>query len=986
MIATIGIYFAAPIWLPACLLVIPIVWMGRRNLVALGRGRQWTATVLRCLVVVLLAVALAQPKFTRTNEQLTLITIIDRSRSIPTPVQQQAQAYLQEAFQARAHDDQLAVIDVAEQAAIAKLPSADAVVHERSTNLGGHESDLAAGLNMALAIAPPDSAVRIVLASDGNETRGRLLEAAQTAGANGIPIDVLPLQYDYDAEVIFKRLSVPATAAGRQTLPLRFILHSTKAASGRLQLNLNGQVVDLDPDSSESSIAVELKSGTNVKTLSLPSASRGIHEFEAYFIPEGPQADQIEENNRASAITYVHGPGHVLVCDADGRAGLAIANALKKTSMATNYAHISDFPANPTQLLDTDAIILANIDSSALTAEQQEMLTRYVNDLGGGLVMSGGPESFGAGGWIGSPVEDILPVDLDPPQKKQMPKGALVLIIDRSGSMVGDKIRMCKTAAIAAVKQLSYKDEVGIILFDARSQWLVKMTQATAENKEKIYKTISNVGADGGTMMGPAMEMAVEALRADNAGIKHVILLSDGQTGDPQLCADLGKKLAENKVTVSTVGVGEGANIDLMKFIAGVTKGRYYEAVKPTDIPRIFIKEAQVVRRALIVEKLFTPKMLFALHEVIRGVDTSLPPLNGYVLTGVRRDMAQTLITSSDGDPILATRQAGLGRCAALTTSADSRWAPQWIGWEGFDRFWEQLVRWTGKPTQPRDCEILTDVEGREVSIFMEATEEGDAPVAFSRIDAQIIAPDMSMFAAAMTQTGPKQYKGAFKASQAGSYVINLRYQKAGGDNEVQVVPTAVNVPFAPEFQDLTDNTAMLREISRLTRGRVLDTDPTRANMFSHEGVRYPKTYLPLTTPLLLIWLAVFLLDVAVRRIALDTQAIRHRVAVWFGRAQGATTQQAMLSRLQAVRRDVRSRLSRTTPSPLAQQHYEPESVPDEAPPLPLADVAPPVDAPCTSSQAPSAQPSVSGSAAAAEGDSHINRLLQAKRDAYKKK
>jgi len=676
----------------------------------------------------------------------------------------------------------------------------------------------------------------------------------------------------------------------------------------------------------------------------------------------------------------------VLVCDADGRSGKAIADSLHKTSLDTHYTHISDFPTNPTQLLDTDAIILANIDSSALTADQQEMLVRYVSDLGGGLVMSGGPESFGAGGWIGSPIEEILPVDLDPPQKKQMPKGALVLIIDRSGSMAGDKIRMCKTAAIASVKQLSHKDEVGIILFDTRSRWLVKMTEATAQNKEKIYKTISTVGADGGTEMGPAMEKALRELKATYAGIKHVILLSDGQTGDPQYCADLGKQLAELKVTVSTVGVGEGANVDLMRYIAGVTKGRYYEAVKPADIPRIFIKEAQVVRRALIVEKVFTPKMLFAMHEVIRGVNASLPPLHGYVLTGMRRDMAQTLITSSDGDPILATRQAGLGRCAALTTSADARWASQWVGWEGFDRFWEQLVRWTGKPALPRECEILTDVEGRDVSIFVETIDEADTSVAFSRIDAQIIAPDMSMFTTTMTQTGPKQYKGTFKANQAGSYVINLRYQKTGGDNAVQVVPTAVNVPFAPEFQDLTDNTALLKEISTLTRGRMLNPDPTQAEIFSHDGVRYPKTYLPLTTPLLLIWLAVFLLDVAVRRIALDTRAIRHRVAIWLGKAQGATAQEAMLSRLQAVRRDVRNRLSRTAPSSLAQQHYEPESIPDETPPLPLADVAQPVDVSRSSPQVQAAQSSAARPATAAEGDSHINRLLQAKRDAYKKK
>ena len=304
-----------------------------------------------------------------------------------------------------------------------------------------------------MSIAPPDTTVRILLVSEGNETSGDLKEAARTAAANKIPIDVLPLRYRYASEVIFTRLAAPAQARSGQTVSLRFILNSTAATSGKLLLNLNGEPVDLVPDSSEIAVPIDLDPGANVKTISMPVGTRGIHEYEVVYMPDDPGQDQIIENNRASAVTYVAGPGHVLVVDADGSAGQALSKALQDSDIDVRYKTTADFPDNLTPLMDTDAIVLVNASCGEFSFQQQEMLCRYVTDLGGGLIMVGGPESFGAGGWIGSPVAEILPVDLDPPQKKQLPKGALVLIMHAcempQGNFWGQRV------AIAAVNACS---------------------------------------------------------------------------------------------------------------------------------------------------------------------------------------------------------------------------------------------------------------------------------------------------------------------------------------------------------------------------------------------------------------------------------------------------------------------------------------------------------------------------------------------------
>ncbi len=66
---------------------------------------------------------------------------------------------------------------------------------------------------------------------------------------------------------------------------------------------------------------------------------------------------------------------------------------------------------------------MANVPHNAMTEEQDKMFQSYVHDMGGGLVMIGGDQAFGAGGWQGSAVEKILPVDMDIPAQRQIGKG-----------------------------------------------------------------------------------------------------------------------------------------------------------------------------------------------------------------------------------------------------------------------------------------------------------------------------------------------------------------------------------------------------------------------------------------------------------------------------------------------------------------------------------------------------------------------------------
>lgn len=972
MIYTYGFYFGRPWWLLGCILLVPIVWLGLRNLAALGSVRRVLAIVLRCLVVLILIALLARPMLTRTSKRMTLIAVVDRSQSIPANLQKAALDYLSSALVDKTAGDQLAVVDVAEAASISKLPGGDIAVRQRNTTLNGQQSKLADGIQMAMAIAPPDTAVRILLVSEGNETGGDLKEAARIAAANKIPIDVLPLRYSYDNEVVFKRLAAPTKARSGQTVQLRFILNSTTNVSGKLLLNLNGEPVDLVPGSPEIAVPVNLEPGTNVETISMPVGTNGIHEFEAVFIPDEPGSDKIVQNNRASTITYVAGPGNILVVDADGSTGQALSLALQNTDMDVRYRTAVEFPDNLSILMGTDAVVLVNTGCGNFTYQQQEMLCRYVTDLGGGLIMVGGPKSFGAGGWIGSPVAEVLPVDLDPPQKKQLPKGALVLIMHAcempQGNYWGTRV------ALAATKTLSRLDLIGILAYNwaGPSDWVHPLSPAG--DKEAVITAIEQMQMGDMPSLHDHLQQAYNKLKDCDAAQKHVIVISDGDPVAPSLqlltqCRDAG-------ITCTGVAIfpHSPADIQSLAKLAQMTGGRFYDVKDPQKLPQIFIKEAQVVRRALIVEETFSPQISYSLSEILKGLSNALPNLDGYVVTGPKGGLNQVVLSSTQADPILATCQSGLGRCAAFTSSVDSRWASSWLQWGGFERFWEQTVRWAAKPSQSADCEVFADVQGRQVTVNVEAIDAEGKFIQFANIEGQVITPDVSTSELELTQIGPGQYHGQFQAASSGSYVVNLRYKKLA-DETTYLTHTTVTIPFAPEFRDLTDNAPLLAEVSDISGGRFLDSDPNQADLFDYAGVKFPETEMPLLRPLLFVLLALFLLDVAARRIILDVRALARRAASFVSLKKSEKKIDQTLDRLRARRQTLRDQLSARKADQVASRRYQVSG--DYKGDLPTAQTVKRVEKKVEKKpekEAPEKQK--------IEGGSHIERLLKAKQKA----
>jgi uncharacterized membrane protein len=889
--------FEHPMWLWLLLLIVPAYLIARRSVGASSRLKTTITFALRLIVILLLATALSNPTWQRTGEGLTVTVVLDRSYSIPLPLLERSVEFFKEAATYRDNDaDRLASITLGKDAQITATPDRYAMVNTGVDEPDRSATNLAAGIRLAMAIMPDDTANRIVLVSDGNETVESVMAAADMARANNIPIDVMVLEYEHTNEVIFERIAAPARARLGQSINLRMVLRSQSHASGQVYLRMNGELLDLDPASEGNGLQVDLEPGVRVIPVTLRLDDPGPAQFEAVFEPASPADDTIHQNNRALAVTFVGGEGRILVLDEGTGDSEQLVRAMQQAGINYDRQPPEALAGGLVFLSGYDAVILANVARWSFDDAQDRMLHAYVHDLGGGLIMLGGPQSFGAGGWIESRTADALPVRLDPPQTRQMPRGALALIMHSCEMPQGNY--WSQEVARAAINALSRMDYIGIVEWNwavrenAGATWALPM-QIAGDKQAALAATRQLVVGDTKDF-GPLMQLAYDGLTSVNAGQKHVIIISDGDPSAPR--SSILQAYIDAKITVTTIMViGHGNALDRarMQMIANQTGGRFYHILNPTQLPQIFIKESQLVSRSLIQEGEFQPQVVSRLPGPTEGFG-SVPGINGYVLTAMREGLTQTPIvhrTSEGDDPIYAHWNYGLGRSIAYTSDLMGRWGSPWVTWNQFQAFWSQSIRWVMRPSSPTNLTINTRLEGDMAVIEVEALGTDASFLNFLQTRAVVLQPDNTAEPLPLQQTGPGRYRGSFRTDQAGAYLVNVNYSTPGAtDGEGQGnMQAAVTVPYSREFRDVTHNAALMRQIAEATGGRVLSgTDPSTVDLFYREQLAVPRSAKHIWDLLAMIAAGLFLLDVAARRIAVDQNWVRSLLGRAVGRRGAA--------------------------------------------------------------------------------------------------
>lgn len=891
--------FDRPVWL----ILIPILglisWgLSRKSLSGLGKSSRRVALTARVIAIALLAGALAEPQLRDESDSVSVTVVVDASRSIPSTAQVQIDSYIDEAQAgSRQLQDLLGIITAAEGAYVQSTPSS--LVREVQRNFIGARdgTNLDEAIRLAIAASPEDAASRILLISDGNETAGSLLRAAEQAKAVGMPVDVLPVEFDFREEVIVEEVQAPSGVRVGETVSLRIVLTTTEPVVGRLNVRQNGNVIDMDPDPTETGSLVTLDAGRHVLSVPVTPTRPGPQQYDAVFEPlaaldadgnsKATRGDSVIENNRASAITFVGSEGTVLIVADTPDEAIPLEDALNAAEIQTQRVTSTGLPVTLPEMVAYEAIVLVNQSAYNSTAQQQELLRQYVHDTGGGLVMIGGPDSFGAGGWIGSPLADAFPIRLDPPQKRQMPRGALAIIVHSveipRGVFYGKQI--CN----AAVDALSRLDLVGIIEYQGLggTDWVYPMSPVG--DRSSVKQAINGLQFGDMPSFDPSLRLALAGLQAAEAGQKHCIIVSDG---DPSMSRSILRQYRQSGITISAVGVNPHSPGDLntLRTMSRETGGTYYSVGNNAleTLPQIFVKEAQTLRRALIWEgEAFSPGLTGVPTETMRGIG-SVPAITGYVVAAEREGLSLVTLRGKEEDPIAAQWQHGLGRVITFTSDASTRWGGAWVGWDGFKQFWEQHVRWAMRPSDNASLRVVTETRGEQTAIIVEAFDPEGERLDFARFESRVATPDGKGQVVEIRQVGPGRYEGTYDSSDAGAYVVSMRYRAAGEEGQVLEgsAQAASTRPYADEFRALKTNTPLLKQVATITGGRVLTSDPTTADLWNRAGLAMPVALTPAWLAFLMAGIAVFLGDVGIRRVRIDPRAI----AAWFRRSASLET------------------------------------------------------------------------------------------------
>ncbi len=773
-----------------------------------NEGDRW-ALGLRCVLLILLATALVRPMLPRGVDRLNVIYLLDVSDSVSLAARESAFRFAAQSAGAARPGDQSGVIVFGEEAVVDQPLKPGNKIDRPQATVGGRGTNLAQALQLALATAPPGHANRFVLLSDGRQNVGNALAVAQAAKDAGADIWYVPAPLTFKQEVVVESMLLPQEVKFGEPFKAKVVAWSQAETQGRLSLFRNGEFLG--------SQVVKLNAGKNVFSYRQSLEQSGIHVFQAAIDVEG---DIIEENNRAVGTVVVRGRPQVLLVEKDRSQAQALTAALRAQHVDVDLVEAERIPKDAQGLQKYDGVILSNVSSLKMTKKQMENIRDYVREQGGGLIMVGGEESFGLGGYYRTPIEEALPVTMEVKQKIEIPSLAVVLSIDRSGSMAmttddkATKLDIAKEASHLVVDLLDDRNEVGVMSWDTEFVWDSAMRPA--RDKQAIHHAIATIKAGGGTDGYPALKEAYQVLFDRPALLKHVIFLSDGQMtrGD---FAGLIRRMAKDKITVSTVAIGKDADIQLMVDIAKWGRGRFYYTDEGATVPRIFTLETQLASKASLVEQPFKPAVAQPGHEAIQDIDwKEAPPLGGYVATTLKGNGEMVLMTHQE-DPLLATWRYGLGRAAAFTSDAKGKWAVLWLRWGGFNKFWAQITRWTLRTGSRSDTVASVSRVDEDGEVVVDAIDSKGEFVNFLDSQVGVVAPDKYRTVVELEQIAPGRYRGRFRAAQEGVYLVGMAQRR--GDQMVGSQLAGLVVPYAQEFRDLGVDESFLREISEVTGG-----------------------------------------------------------------------------------------------------------------------------------------------------------------------
>lgn len=857
---------------------LPFIWYIGFPRYAFRRRRDIISLILRTTIMLLLILSLAGVQIVQSIDRLAVVFLVDVSDSMGSSTREAQIEYIRASIADKRPDDEWAVVLFGANS----VPESDfSLVREiesfSSIPVTTH-TDIANAIQTALSMFPPDASRRIVILSDGQATRGDAIARARRAEASGVEISYVPFFREPSPDVRITDLEAPTRVAENQQFDISVSIEAEEATPATLLIFSSGSLIHEED--------IDLQVGDTRYTLTQTSQVSGFLDFSAQIVVPH-ENDNFGQNNQLAAFSQVVGPARTLLVTRDAQEVEHLLPALEEAGTLVDVVNEGGIPLSIAGLANYKSIILANIPATQLSNIQMELLDQYVKDIGGGLVVIGGPETYAPGGYYQTPLEDTLPLEMQIKDQKRLPQLTIAYLIDRSGSMgmIGSSevanLELAKRAITLSIDLLQPTDRVAVGTFDSGGAWVAPFQPVN--DKQNLIALVNTIRSGGGTDILAGLNLVARDIIEEPSQLKHLILLTDGGASTRGLIEITRTLNEEFGVTLSVVSIGRSAAV-ILEDMARVGQGNFHRVTTIDQIPRIFTQETVLATRSYIIEEPMTPR-LTANSAIMDGIN-ALPSLRGYVAT-TPKTAAQIILRGPEpfNDPILAAWQYGLGRVVAWTSDASSRWANEWVTWDDFSRFWGQAVSWSINEGANNNLETRILMENEQARVVVDARDNEGRFLDGLNLSSVLLNPDGESRRIALQQVAPGRYEATFNPRSEGAYFLTINGSATLDGQETSI--TDVNgwvMSYSPEYITRDANDALLARIAEITGGQNMQDEPNL--VFQHSlGERTAAT--DIWGWLLLLALLLLPFDIAVRRLILSRADLnRLRVALFGGRSE----------------------------------------------------------------------------------------------------
>ncbi len=884
----------------AAVLFLIVEWFVYARQVRSSRKRQYL--IIRGVIFLCLLLALAGIRLNLVSQRAATIFLVDLSDSMAAN-REAIEEYLKDAVAGMPKGNSFGIVTFGKTATIDSVLTDQRSFSQLSTAPQATATNIEKAILVGLSMFDEDTAKRLVLITDGSQNEGDMSLVAAELVRNNIDLGIIRLEDGImqAAEVYVSGLRTPDIIHVDDVFNVTVTVTSNIRTEALISLYAGRELKDQK--------TVSLNTGENQFVFQDVGKEGNIQSYRA--VVEAP-GDSLTENNQYVSFTQVEAKPRLLVIEGEADKGAEFAAILDSIGMEYDIMPPSGAPGTIMELNQYKCVITLDVYYDDLRQSFVNNLATYIKDFAGGFICIGGSNSYALGNYDNTVLEEVLPVQMELQGEKEIPKTAVIMVIDQSGSMSSPSeenssitgLDLAKRAAVEALGSLRGTDIVGVLAFDDQYNWIVEPRQA--DDIEAIKSAVETIGYGGGTSIYPALAQAALAIDEQDAVLKHIILLTDGQDSFRQY-DELYSEINAAGITVSTVAAGSGSDQLLLNEIAETCGGRYYYTDINSNIPRIFAQEVYLSAKSYLINETFVP-VITSNSIILQGVfEEGSPELHGYVAASAKTT-ANVLLESPKTDPLLSVWQYGLGRTVAWNSDGTNEWTGNFARWENYPLLWQNIIQYTISDTDLGEDYVMVE-QADSGTVIRYYTDEYDAATAVTGVmtDADGQSQEIEL-----TAVAPGEFETVLPTDEVGIYGINIRKQQDG--STVKNANTAVARQYSEEYR-FRENDGALAGFAGQTGAAML----TFSDNIWQERLENVSARISLTVPLLIAALALLIFDIMIRRLGLD---------IWGQGSAGLTRAGSWIAAHTGRRgRHPEDAAVRNTPMPMPAEPPERESV-----------------------------------------------------------